>query len=239
MPNAKHRYYRGMIDAPSVFIAGAAVALWALWPALHHGPLQRDLPAPRVFSTHISADGDDLVSRPDLFALPSPMGFAGLGLMGGMPDIPRTPQGEPLGHLLTRDGPTTPEHTTTPDPSRILRIAETSLSGYRHRPATEPVFVRPEHSPRKLTTRCSRFLEEGGFSIPFPDKETLAGFDRAWTVDLFVDIGDNGIVEHVFIENGCDDPKTNDMVVRWVSGGRLAQPGTKLSGRVSVNFGAR
>lgn len=233
----KHRHYRTLIDAPSVLIAAAALAMWMLWPEIDRVSGPRELPAPKVFSTHTTQEDANPALSPDLFALPSPMGFTGLDVRRGMPDIPRAAQHRPPRFLERQRTGTEEEHVLTGS-SHVLPNAGAPLSDYIHRPDNEPVYEQPKSPEMRLIVDPMGFLAKYGFSAPPVADEDIQYLDKAWMVSLKVYVGEDGGVDHVFIENGCDDSRINDMVVRMVSKGKLAQPGRKCSGRVTVNFGA-
>jgi len=236
MVRNQYRYYRTLIDMPSLLIAGAALAIWMLWPKIHRMSESRDLPPPRVFSMHMKTDDNSLAMSPALFAIPSPMGFSGLDL-GGVPDVPGALSDRPP-HFLKRHPFSTDRDYGFPDSSLLRKNVKASLSGYVHRSGSRKVLEQPKSPEMRLIVEPSGPLKQRGFSTPPIPDEDIKYLDTAWMVSLVVDIDEDGDVENVFVENGCDDHNINDMVIRMASKGRLAKTGGRCSGRVTVNFGA-
>lgn len=108
--------------------------------------------------------------------------------------------------------------------------------------AYRPVWDDPSVFNEKTDGRMSLIVEprgalrEAGFLVPDFSSE-LKKADKPWFVSVFVEVDDKGKVEHVFLDAGCENREINSVVVKSMYRGSLAKTGTRIEGRVTVNFG--
>jgi len=226
------------IDAPSVLVALGALALWALWPAgIQRMSSPVSLPEPSASYVRLRSDEKSLHMSPELFALPSAVGFGAHDEAGDMPEVfnvsrHRAPR------CLAR-APAGQAGSVSADSARAVREARDSLSGYVPRWGDRTVFNQYTDTEMRLTVEPRGALRERGFSTPPLDDADLKQLEKPWTVTVVVDVGENGRPEHIFVEKSCNQGKMDDMVTRMVYKGQLRRPGARCSGRVVVNFGVR
>jgi len=217
---------------PETLIALGWVAVWGLWPS--EGRLQawpRGLPAPQVTYTRYGAESHALYVQPDLIARASILG-------GALTDEESLPSTEPVSRQAT------PRYL-----ERIPTHAGIAWegNGYRHPlegpyrlvARAEPVFGAPPDKDMHLAWEVSRALRDRAFRLPSLDAEAFVAAGRPWQVRVHVDVGADGVPEHVFLETPCEFASVNAEIVRRMYEARPGEKGSSFSGWVSVSYGPR
>jgi len=238
MGKQKESYTPGLVGLPSVFIAVAWLALWLVWP-LGIRPLAA---AHRAAVTQVSymrfgTGKASLYMQPDIF-VHSPMVKSRLAeqdegdtaaLCGLRVRHPRFLE------RRTMRGETAPAGEMEPLATR----ASGQLVAYLPRWQDDHVFSRKAAQDMRVFAEPAGELKKYHFRIPAIPVESLKQREKPWLVVVYVEVGEAGRPEHVFLSTGCDDPKINAVVVRTMYRGRLAEPGIRCGGHVTVSFGSR
>jgi len=235
MPRRKSPYSGGSIGFPSVILAGAWAGLWLLWPPLDFTSTPaRRLPDVRVSYVKFGAGQGSLYMKPYLFGLPSRVGFR-FRFPEDDSGVPAGLSGHCVNHsrLLDRDEAVVKKVAVSDIRGRSVELGE-------YRPHLEPVsaFSRKAAGEMRTLVMTSGELKDKGFQVPEFPEGVLKQFDKPWRVAVYVEIGNDGRVEHVFLESGNHDPAVDAAVVRHMHRGKLSRPGTGCTGRVTVSFGA-
>jgi hypothetical protein len=99
------------------------------------------------------------------------------------------------------------------------------------------LFKREPHGGRHLQVAPAESLRRRGFHVQrVPDRLLARGGENGWQVQAYVEIADDGRVEHVFIESGTDNAALNRDVIGMLQRGRVTEAGPRCSGRVVVSL---
>lgn len=219
------RRWPAFVDAPTVLIVAVWVGIWLLWPSNGSGRQRSRVPAPGRVGYLAGGPAAPWYVEPDWFARTTRPGF-------GMPDVtaamdsavpdrsatekPHFVQG---GVGVDRPLDSAMPPTETNAEVRVRWDAKTTFSAAAPPPVV--VTMSPE-----LTAR--------GFTLPPYTNDVPSVPERQWQVVAHVDVGADGRTENVLIEFGCEDPRVNATIARWLHRGTAGQSGAPVSGRVTV-----
>jgi hypothetical protein len=228
-------YAGARVSVPAALIAAGWVGLWSVWPTGVRSPPVGGPPrAPRVHYVGAAMVEEDLYTTPTLFGRSSRVGFAAAEPR----DVPHTDVAETAG------GPSRPlEWSVPPCPPCATRRgalegfarARLAPSSFRHGEGGGAPASGPGHAAG-LRVAVSATLRDSGLRLqPFP--ETIRKHvDGAWSVTAVVETDEDGVVRHVFVEAGTDDPRLNALVERTLYRATLTNAGVPRRGRVEVAY---
>jgi hypothetical protein len=116
-------------------------------------------------------------------------------------------------------------------------LAVKGTSDLRRRMGFEDAgFREPVSEAAVYGINVSASLRKCGFSAPADLADRLGPQSGAWYVVVYVEAGEDGSIDHVFVERGCPDAARNLAVARVLSLARTSG-GRRCSGRVTVGYG--
>ena len=108
--------------------------------------------------------------------------------------------------------------------------------GYRSRHRDSRVFPEPAPPRGRLVLEVSGQLKKYGLRLPDLVSRTLGTGKTAWQVTVHLQTDENGHVEHVFLDKGCDDTIIDQRVIKAMYRGRLIAQSTRCEGTVTASF---
>ncbi|MDD4871061.1 MAG: hypothetical protein PHR77_10935 [Kiritimatiellae bacterium] len=226
MKRKNSSYDPQLVNFPSVIIGVAWVMLWFLWPHGGQVTLKKQISVPPRVSFVKSSDS--LYSRPSSFQTWKTIAETGDAVVA-VPWLSTRPA-----KLLEKNP------FTIDEPSVNKAIFSDAIFNdmKTYRPAwDDPAVYQYKTDDRMcLVIQPADALKESGFQVPDFSAE-LKKTDKPWSVTVFVEVGNKGKVENVFLETGCENREINSMVVKSMYRGNLQKTGTRTEGRVMVNFG--
>jgi hypothetical protein len=223
---------------PSVLIAVSWLGLWLLWPPVTAGPPRRR-EAPAVRSAYLpSLPADALLYRkPDVFGLPSSVGFRIADSDAGspVPDVLPRYRRARARCLEMADG-----QVSVPPPA-VAASDPVALEDIERAPFRWPTvdgFPPPAGTAAWLAVETDPALAQAGFAVPGLASSVSGLTDKAWEVDLSVGLDEDGSAEHVFLERRSGNTNVDHRVVRAVFGGR-GRAGVPAAGSVTIRCDPR
>lgn len=204
---------------PSILVACGWLALWLLWPkAPAAAPRRPGVGSSSVAYSSITA-AEDLYVAPDLFGLPSSVGFR--AALESEVEAPEMSPAYRAGrrHLLPPRAETfAPVCDETA--GRVADAAAATLTRYQPRWNDPPLFTTTPNRAMQLTVDPSVPLRDRGFRV-----EELAGavsnfLDTAWQASLYAELGADGRAAYVFVDQGSGRTGLDDTLVRAFLHGR-------------------
>lgn len=236
MSQNRIHYSRGVIGLPSVFVAVAWIALWLVWPSGGKVVSPMRSPAsPRVFYVQLGTGREKLTD-----SLPFVDGISPASILHHDEDEPAESllsQRVRRPRYLERSIELKVGTASGITGSLSGRVSGMPPGGYRSQWRDEHVFSQEPGQNLKVIVRPSGDLKKYGFKVPELPIENIKRRDKPWMVVVYVQTGDNGWPEHVFLESGCDDEEVNAMIVRAMYRGCLSTLAVRCAGRVTVSFG--
>jgi hypothetical protein len=170
---------------------------------------------------------------PVLFALPTPMGFSRTALtndVGARP--PLTPPGD-TAVFLDRAAPT--QARVAQMGQNMEELVFQSSTSLPLRVSEEPVFGdKPAPTGETIQIEFAGDLAGRTFSrFGLPEDPRVRG-ENAWEAGAYVEIGPDGRVRHVLLEEPSPSAKLNAMLVRAILGWQMDGPGGAVGGRVTL-----
>jgi len=172
---------------------------------------------------------------PEVFALPTPVGFSAPAVAIGMPD-------ERAAVTPTVPAPTLQE--TTPG-DRVSALTGTSAAE-GSMPIEDSVFRLPVsglsafavagEKRARLTVWMDRTLENSGLKLPVFQENVFQDGTEAFQVVAFLQMEESGRVADVLLEKPCQVPSVNDWIVRQLYRAQSVKAGAPAAGRVVVNW---
>ncbi len=226
---------RKTFDLPAILISFSGIFLWVFLP--HNIPMVKNipkLPPPQVIYTGDTSGPRQFIKSPTIFALPSIYGFSVTNNIPDMPDISEywyklSP------HYLNEE-----QKMASYNIDSILQIdAVDGVDMFSHIVDinTPPVLGPIKKSARILTVKCKGCLADRGFSIPDKLKKELVTENQSWMAKVFVQIGETGYPEQLFLEKSSKLPKIDAKILKILHYSRIKEPGTPCEGYVIINFG--
>ena len=233
------RFPGRLIDMPTILIAVGWAGLWFVWPSVER---RLEVPEmPRMPDVRFMPAGMALHSEhndPTVIAFHPLDGALDAALARGSiahvaPNVrdPRylDPRVKGLSAWECREAAAAAQNQS-PSASLTGDVLRLNLPG----PA---VFAPPGVGPLRVVVSPARTLRDRGFSAPDLVAEAAEWSDRPWQVVGEVDMDEQGEVKDVFLESGSTQPAIDASVVRLLYRARLAGPGERCSGRVTVSYG--
>jgi len=114
-----------------------------------------------------------------------------------------------------------------------------SLGSYSPLWHSDAAFSRESGGDALAFVQVSGKLAQYEFTLDQSRVKHLEKGEKPWQVVVYVEVGEGGGPEHVFLETGCDDPEINAAVVRAMYYGKVSSSGTACSGRVTISCGVQ
>lgn len=224
-PSPRRRH--APVDVPTVLLVAAWLTIWLLFPLNGHDKQRSRMPTTGRVGYLAGGPAAPWYLEPDWFARTTRPGF-------GMPDVTaamdsavpeRSALGTPrfVGGGLDIDAPASGEMPET-----------ATNAGMRVRWAAKPAFA-PVFSAPPVVVTMSQGLTTCGFALPPFTNDVKTVPAGPWQVVAHVDVDAEGRVENALIELGCEDPRVNATIARWLCRGVASAPGTAVSGRVMIS----
>jgi len=230
-PIAKLRhfaFYRRPIDAPSVLIVAAWLALWMVWPWGGSRPARVRIPG-SMQVRYVDPGGAESYRRPTAFLFAP--GLAGSGPaardFGEIQRVAHRPRRRMLDNVAGVFEPV-PLESASP-----ARDARDSLGEYSSLWIDSPAFMRAGGGQSRLVVWCSDALRDAGFRLAdVLEAEMVSG--KSWEVVLEVEAAAGGRIEHVFVINSSGDSSIDAGLVRAAYRATLPGATPGLRGRVTI-----
>ncbi|MDP6525235.1 MAG: hypothetical protein QGI24_09615 [Kiritimatiellia bacterium] len=231
MKRKRNKFSRGIVPVPSLLIALGWLAIWLVWPM---GVTSlRGVESPSTVSVLDASELEGSLYRPDIF-LPSANGFNVHGDQSGTVDMLSERKYLPP-RLLTRDEavPVVPDNTSALRPS--MADEEPYVPAFQD----QPLFDKLSADGLHLLTAVRGNLSDCGFKIPDLAAVLEGKTDRPWIVEIHVDLGSDGRVNHAFLMTGSQDAELNAKLVRRMHFAEAMAVDRECSGRVVISCGRR
>lgn len=228
-------FSRGAVGAPAVLISVLWIGLWWCWPHPGQGTGAGTLPPPRVTYSGVMSPATRLHMAPHLFALPSLVGFSPNGSQAEPEPFTDAPERPP--RFLARTADWTAAGLLGP----IWSGAPEAPPQRSHTPryVVGPVFAPPADKAARMFHEVAAALQDRSLEVPDLAGGGLATFDKPWQVQVYVDVDEDGCVEHVLLESGCGEAAIDAMVIRELYRAKATpQKGVVTGGHVTVGFGS-
>lgn len=227
----RNKFSRGVVPVPSLLVAFGWLGIWLVWPMGTAG--LRGVELPCTVSVVDAADLEGSLYRPDIF-LPSASGFSVQGDQSGAMDMLSGRANMPP-RLLAREEAV----PVVPDNTGALRPPMPDEEPYVPAFQDQPLFGKLGDGGLHLLTAVKGNLSECGFKIPDLAAVLEGKTDRPWLVEIHVDLGSDGRVNHAFLMAGTQDAELNANLVRRMYFAEAMPSGRECSGRVVISCGRR
>lgn len=214
---------------PSVLLVVGWVAMGLLWPSPVK-PSSAPPPRPvRPAYPSIPAGTEQDYVRPDLFGLPSAIGFR--AELAADDRVFDTGPVERIGrlHFLPRR----PDRMDLPA-AGSSRPPAMGPATYRPQWTTMPWFAERAPGAADVALELSDALRARDFQAPDLRPAVTGYLDFAWQLVLTVELAPDGRPESVFLEEGSAKPDLNETVIRALLRGRASPAERATSGSVCV-----
>lgn len=219
--------WAGLVDSPTILTVVAWLAIWLLWPM--NGSDRPRSRVPTAASVGYLAGGPAApwYVEPDWFARTTRPGF-------GMPDV-----------TAAMDS-AVPDRSMAEAPRFVAGGLEVERPADGRMPEAETnaehrvlwsakrTFLPAAPAPAMVVS-LSAELMGCSFELPAYTNGMPAAPSKPWQVVAHVDVGEDGRVENVLIELGCEDPQVNATIARWLNRGVARRTGGAVSGRVTLS----
>ena len=126
-----------------------------------------------------------------------------------------------------------------PDNTSALRPPMTAEEPYLPAFQDQPLFDKLSAGGLHLLTAVRGELSGCGFKIPDLAAVLEGKTDRPWIVEIHVDLGSDGRVNHAFLMTGSQDAELNAKLVRRMYFAEAMAVDRECSGRVVISCGRR
>lgn len=225
------------VSLPALLISVFWVCIWFLWPtkpAEWGRALSRGGARVVVESSAVPV-GHEWYLAPEVFALPTPVGFSAPPVAIGMPDERAAVTPTVVAPMLQEipPGDKVSAFTGTSAAEGSMRIEN---SVFKLPVSRSSAFAVAGEKRARLTVWMDRTLEDEGLKLPVFQEDVFQDGTEAFQVIAYLQMEESGRVAHVFLEKPCQISSVNDWIVRQLYRAQSTNAGAPAAGRVVVNW---
>ena len=223
------------VSLPALLVAVLWIGIWFLWPSepAEWGRGMRS-GATVISMKPFSRDGIRAWHlAPDIFALPSRVGFSAPPIIIGLPEesgsmgsgTPVVQENVPYQAQSAFNG------TSAAEGGMPL-----GLGTFRMPVPGSQAFGSTGQKKPRLVVWMDGKLEGDGLELPLFHEDAFQGGTEPFEVVAFVQTDEDGKVTHVFVEKPCPQSSVNELIVRQLYRAQALVTGTASAGRVVVSW---